>query len=333
MKGFLMASYRVRFLFLIVLFGGLGVGLSGSASAGEGARNLTLKEAIRMAVEKNLEVRAELYNPAMNEAEIRRNRGIYDPLVALSSNYQQSTTQSASTVISGASISRQKNFLADAGISQLVPIGGTVGLFFNNLWNRNNADSSRGFLNDYWRSDLTASYSQPLLKNFGRESTELAISVAVNNKTASIDQFENKLIEIVNRVRTAYFTLYSLKENLEAKKTALTLAQKIHEETQGRVRAGVLPAMENLNSEFGVATREKELIDAEKLLQDQMDVVRSLLQIEGEQELNATDPLPREKYHVEEHAAIALALSQRSDLKVQREIIKLYAYCSNGIFP
>lgn len=287
-----MAAYRVRFLFLIVLFGGLGVGLSGSASAGEGARNLTLKEAIRMAVEKNLEVRAELYNPAMNEAEIRRNRGIYDPLVVLSSNYQQSTTQSASTVISGASISRQKNFLADAGISQLVPIGGTVGLFFNNLWNRNNADSSRGFLNDYWRSDLTASYSQPLLKNFGRESTELAISVAVNNKTASIDQFENKLIEIVNRVRTAYFTLYSLKENLEAKKTALTLAQKIHEETQGRVRAGVLPAMENLNSEFGVATREKELIDAEKLLQDQMDVVRSLLQIEGEQELNATDNRP-----------------------------------------
>lgn len=318
MKGFPMASYRVRFLFLIVLFGGLGVGLSGSASAGEGARNLTLKEAIRMAVEKNLEVRAELYNPAMNEAEIRRNRGIYDPLVVLSSNYQQSTTQSASTVISGASISRQKNFLADAGISQLVPIGGTVGLFFNNLWNRNNADSSRGFLNDYWRSDLTASYSQPLLKNFGRESTELAISVAVNNKTASIDQFENKLIEIVNRVRTAYFTMYSLKENLEAKKTALTLAQKIHEETQGRVRAGVLPAMEILNSEFGVATREKELIDAEKLLQDQMDVVRSLLQIEGEQELNATDPLPRGKYHVEENAAIALALSQRSDLKVQR---------------
>jgi outer membrane protein TolC len=49
-----------------------------------------------------------------------------------------------------------------------------------------------------------------------------------------------------------------------------------------------------------------------------MDVVRSLLQIEGEQELNATDPLPRGKYHVEENAAIALALSQRSDLKVQR---------------
>jgi outer membrane protein len=246
------------------------------------------------------------------------NRGIYDPLVTLSSNYQQSTTQSASTWLSGASISRQKNFEADAGINQLVPIGGTLGLSYTNFWNRNNADSSRGFLDEYWQSELTASYSQPLLKNFGREATELGIAVAVNNKTSSIDQFKNKLIDVVTRARTAYFTLYSLRENLEAKKTALSLAQKILEDTKGRVRAGVLPAMEVLNADFGVATREKELIDAEKLLRDQMDVVRTLLQIEGDQELNPVDPPTREKYPVKEDEAISLALSQRPDLKAQR---------------
>jgi outer membrane protein len=261
-----MALYRVRMLFLIIPLVGLGVGFSGYAHAGEESVSLTLKQAIKMAVEKNLEVKAELYNPAMNEADIRMNRGIYDPLVTLSSNYQESTTQSSSTVQSGAIISRQKNFLADAGISQLVPIGGTLGLNFTNRWNRNNGDQSRGFLDEFWQSELTASYSQPLLKNFGREATEVGIAVAVNNKSASIDQFKSKLIDVVTRVRTAYFTLYSLKENLEAKKTALTLAQKILEDTKGRVRAGVLPAMEVLNADFGVATREKELIDAEKLL-------------------------------------------------------------------
>jgi outer membrane protein len=313
-----MASCRIWLLFLNVLLVGFAAGFSVDAHAGEEALALTLKEAIRMAVEKNLEVRAELYNPAMNEADIRMNRGIYDPLVTLSSNYQQSTTQSASTWLSGASISRQKNFEADAGINQLVPIGGTLGLSYTNFWNRNNADSSRGFLDEYWQSELTASYSQPLLKNFGREATELGIAVAVNNKTSSIDQFKNKLIDVVTRARTAYFTLYSLRENLEAKKTALSLAQKILEDTKGRVRAGVLPAMEVLNADFGVATREKELIDAEKLLRDQMDVVRTLLQIEGDQELNPVDPPTREKYPVKEDEAISLALSQRPDLKAQR---------------
>ncbi len=48
--------------------------------------------------------------------------------------------------------------------------------------------------------------------------------------------------------------------------------------------------MEVLNADFGVATREKELIDAEKLLMDQMDVVRILLQIKGDQDLNPVDP-------------------------------------------
>ncbi|RQW85516.1 MAG: TolC family protein [Geobacter sp.] len=311
-----MVLYRVRVF--IYIFPLLVLGLPGYAHAGDDIVNLTLKQAISMAVEKNLEVRAELYNPAMNEADIRLNRGIYDPFVTQSTSYQQSVTQSASTVVSGASISRQKSLKADAGITQLLPIGGSLGLTLTNLWNRSNADSSRGFLDEYWRSELTASYSQPLLKNFGREASEVGISIAVNNKLASIDLFKNKIIDVVTRVRTAYFTLYSLKENLEAKKTALTLAQKILDDTKGRVRAGVLPAMEILNAEFGVSAREKEQIDAEKLLMDQMDVVRILLQIEGTRILNPVDPPTREKYTVNENEAVTLALSQRPDVKAQR---------------
>lgn len=317
-KGFPMVSNRFPFRLLMILLVLSCGDLSGLAYAGEETVTLTLKQAISMAVEKNLEVRAELYNPAMNEADIRKNRGIYDPMLNLFTNYQQSTTQPTSTFLSGASISRQKNFLANAGVNQLVPIGGTVGLFFDNLWNRNNSDSSRGFLNDYWQSELTLSYTQPLLKNFGREATELGISVAVNNKEASLDQFRSKLIDVVTRSRTAYFTLYSLRENLEAKMTALALARKILEETKGRVRAGVLPAMEILNAEFGVATREKERIDAEKNLRDQMDVVRFLLQIEGNPDVNPIDPPSKEEYPVDENEVIARALAVRPDLLALR---------------
>jgi outer membrane protein TolC len=313
-----MFSNRLSFWFLTIPLVLLCVNVSGYAHAEEDTVSLTLKQAISMAVEKNLEVRAELYNPAMSEADIRKNRGIYDPLLTLFTNYQQSTTQPASTFLSGASISREKNLQANAGISQLVPIGGTVGLFFDNLWNHNNSDASRGFLNEYWQSELTLSYSQPLLKNFGRDATELGIAVAVNSKEASLDQFRSKLIDIVTRTRTAYFTLYSLRENLSAKKTALALSRKILDETKGRVRAGVLPAMEILNAEFGVSTREKELIDAEKSLRDQMDVMRFLLQIAGNPEVNPIDPPTKKEYPVDESEAIARALAVRPDLLAQR---------------
>jgi outer membrane protein TolC len=313
-----MVSNRLPFWLLSIPFALLCLVLPGSAHAAEDTLNLTLKQAISMAVERNLEVRAELFNPAISEADIRKNRGIYDPMMSLFSNYQDSTTQPASIFLSGTTITRQKVFQANAGVNQLIPIGGTVGLFFDNLWNRNNSEASRGFLNDYWQSELTVSYSQPLLKNFGREATEVGIAVAVNNKEASLDQFRNKLIDVVTRSRTAYFTLYSLRENLAAKKTALALARKILDETKGRVRAGVLPAMEILNAEFGVATREKELIDAEKSLRDQMDVMRFLLQIAGSPEVNPIDPPTRKEYPVEENEVISRALALRPDLKALR---------------
>jgi len=76
--------------------------------------------------------------------------------------------------------------------------------------------------------------------------------------------------------------------------------------------------MEILNAEFGVAAREKEQIDTEKLLMDQMDVVRILLQFEGTQVVNPVDPPTREMYTVNENEAVILALSQRSDVKAQR---------------
>ncbi|MEI8355530.1 MAG: TolC family protein, partial [Deltaproteobacteria bacterium] len=46
------------------------------ASAEEGPANLTLRQAIKMAVEKNLDVKAELYNSASAEADLRGKEGI-----------------------------------------------------------------------------------------------------------------------------------------------------------------------------------------------------------------------------------------------------------------
>lgn len=309
-------SRSIKLFFLILCVSVSNTGRT--VAAGDPPLRLTLKEAIRMAVEKNLEVRAELYNAAIGEADIRKNLGIYDPLLSLYANYQEATTLPVSTFLSGTSLSRQKNLYANAGISQRFPIGGQVGLYFNNTWNRNNSDSSAGFLNDYWQSQLTVSYSQPILKNFGREATELGILVAVNNKNVSIEQFRTKLLDVVSRVRTAYFTLQGLKENLEAKKSALNLALKILEDTKGRVKAGVLPAMEILNAQYGVVSREKERIDAEKDYRDQMDVVRRLLKAEENLELDPVDLPIRDEYAVDEFQAIKRALQDRPEVKAQK---------------
>jgi outer membrane protein len=291
---------------------------AGAASAMEEARQLTLKEAIKLAVEKNLDVQASLYLPAQSEADINKSKGIYNPLLNLQSNFQDSVLTSSNRIVTGGdSISRQRSMAANAGVSQLIPTGGTIGVTFNNSMNQNNFG-----VNNYFQSSVTFNYTQPLLKNFGRETTELAINVAKFNREGSLEQFTTSLSNIISQVKTQYYQLYSLRENLEVKKTSLKLAETILTNTQAQVKAGVLPAMEILNAQFGVATQQKGVIDAERALRDQVDVMRVLLQVRDASDIVPIDTPFRERYQVEEAEAVRYALAERNDLKQQRIALK-----------
>jgi outer membrane protein TolC len=296
--------------------------LAGTAAAQDGAVGITLKEAIRMAAEKNLDVKAELYNPAIAESDIRRNRAIYDPNLTALTNYSESTSANptqASAALGGNNINKMKAFDLNAGISKLTPYGGTIGLAFNNSWLRNEFSATTS---EYFQNSLTFNISQPLLKNFGRETTELNISLARYNKDSSLEQFRTKLTGVITQVRTEYFNLYSLREDLEVKKTSLALAQKILNETGARIKAGVLPAMENLNAEFNVSTRERAVIDAERALRDKRDVLRTLLQVDTAGVIDPVDSPNTSVYEINEEEAIRSALETRPELKQFRENLK-----------
>lgn len=292
--------------------------INGNAHGGDEVRRLTLKEAVKLAVENNLDVKAELYNPASAEADINKNRGIYNPLLSLETEYRNSNTLSPNSfVVGGARVARQRSVAYNAEVSQLVPTGATLGAAFNNSWNDNNYGLER-----YYQSNFTLSLVQPLLKDFGRETTELNIDVAKYNKEGALEQFKSKLLDIVAQVQTQYYLLYSLRENLEVKKTSLELAETILTNTKAQVKAGVLPAMEILNAEFGVATQKKGLIDAERELRDQVDQMSLLLQIHDASDIVPADIPSRVEYQVDEGSAIKRALDTRPDLRQQRIALK-----------
>jgi outer membrane protein TolC len=287
-----------------------------SASALDATLSLTLKESIRRGVEKNLDVRAELYNPAQFEADINRNRAIYDPLFSARTSYNGTTASSSTTV--GTGTDGTQSFLLDSSLSQLFWSGATASIGFNNAYTNNTSGLSgtSATLHRYWQSSLGLTVSQPLLKNFGREDTEVTINVSRLAKSASIDHFNSRLEGMVAQVRNEYFKLFSLREQLEVQKVALELSRKILSETRSRVKAGVLPAMETLNAEFSATTREKELIDAEKAVSDQMDVLRLLLQISEKGDILTLDLPGRDPFPVDEGQALKRAMS-RPDIREQ----------------
>jgi len=282
---------------------------------------LTLADAIKTAVENNLEVRAERYTPAQQEAEYQKSRGIYDPTLQLLASYAD-VTNASSFYLSPPDRQADRSTQLNAGISQLFFTGGTVSLGFNNSYSRTDATTTVG-LDSYWYSSLGLTVSQPLLKNFGREATELAIDTARLGKYASIEQFNTRLSAMVAQVRNEYYTLYSLREELEVKKVSLELARKILTETQARVKAGVMPAMEILNAEYGVASREKELIDAERAVSDQTDLLRQLLQLDRTALVVIAETPSKARYEVSEQDLIRLALELRPEIRELKRNLEL----------
>src|SRR5512138_393287 len=124
-----------------------------TASAQDGTVSLSLKDAIKQAVEKNLNVKAELYNPAQAEADLRKNRAIYETHLTLNTSYQDSTSVATSRV----SGNKVKTFEISPGAYRLLPIGGTVSLSYDNLYTDTN--SSFATFNSYWQSEVTLSLS------------------------------------------------------------------------------------------------------------------------------------------------------------------------------
>lgn len=284
-----------------------------AALSAEAPFALSLRDAIRMSVEKNLDVRAELYTPAQYEADINRYQSIYDPVLALQTNFTDSSTETFSSA--GKAIN-SKTLVLNSSLSQLLWTGGTAAISFNNGYSDSNVVTG-------WQTGLGASISQPLLKNVGREATEISIRMSRSAKFASLEHFNSRLLSTVAQVRTEYYKLHSLREEREVKKVSLDLARKILSDTKARVNAGVLPAMEVLNAEFGAVTREKELIDAELAVNNQVDVLRVLLQVDAEtKDLQTVDLPPRTSFEATENEAIQKALN-RPDIREQKRNVEL----------
>jgi len=307
---------------LLIIISALLTATASCVVAAEAPLKLTLKEAIRMGVEKNLDVRAELYNPAQFEADINRNRAIYDPLFSANTKYTDTSNGSAASSTLGSNGSQVLEL--NSSLSRLFWTGATAAVSFNNAYTNNSFPTaiSPTVLKNYWQTNLGVTLTQPLLKDLGRENTEINIDVSRLSKFASIEHFNTRLLTTVAQVRTEYYKLYTLREELEVRKASLELARKILAETKARVDAGVLPAMEILNAEFGATSREKDLIDAEKAVSDQVDVLRLLLQIEGKVDILTSDLPRRDLFEVKEDEALRRAMS-RPDIREQKRNLEI----------
>jgi outer membrane protein TolC len=279
---------------------------------------LSLEEAVEVALQRNLGLLIERYGREQSTLTVFGNRGIYD--LQLSSGVSYSDTQRATFSEIEASQTNQQSL--SAGLGQLTPQGGSLGLTF---FNSRSESNQLQFVNPGYGSDLEFDFTQPLLRNFGQLVTERQLRLARLDSRISLQDFELQVIETVQNVEAAYWNLIDAREQLTVAEEALDLAKELHERNKIEVEVGTRAPLELVQSEATIATREEDIIRAQQTLGDAEDRLKYLLNLPTDLwsvALDPTTPAQAEPVEIDLEAAIRTAYSARPEMQSQELAIQ-----------
>lgn len=168
-----------------------------------------------------------------------------------------------------------------------------------------------------YTSSLSATYTQSLLRNAGRDAASVLLIVAKQGSIQADYIFQQSIITLVADTESKYWDLVFAKRNLENKQQSLALAQKQLNENQIRVKVGTLAPIEVTSAEASVAQREQDIIAAEAQLDNAKDALARAVypDMNRPTNLDAADAPSVEPFRFDETTAEKTALDKRLELK------------------
>ena len=292
----------------------------GPALAAEGeVLELSLDQAAEIALQRNLGLLLQRYDFASSLQREIQEAAIYDLNLTADTSTGESSEPATST-LDGASIVNSETSDFNFGLRQLTPFGGTAALRWNNSRNASNnvfRNPSPSFF-----SGVNLSFTQPLLRNFGKRVTERGILLARKNTSTSQEAFELQVIDTLRQVDNAYWELVRARKQLEVSQQSLDLAKELHERNRIRVEVGTLAPFELVQSEAGIAQREGDIIRNRAAVGDAEDSLRRLLNLDQgaawDLEIQpVTEPMVDEM-DIDLQNALEMALQERSEVRQQQ---------------
>ncbi len=300
-----------------------------------GAMELSLKDAIEIALENNRDIKIQKENVVVSEGEVTFQKGAFDPILNISSFYNDGETPTVNTFIPDGTVNQQQ-----FGISGNVEGRFSTGTFydvFNVSSTRTETDSPLDDLSPSWFNDVTFSIGQNLLRDFGADVNNAFVVTASRSSQISMKEFENVVTNVLLEVETRYWLLVAATQNLELERNALELAVDLQNRNQIQVDVGVLPPVAVTQAKSEVAARELDVIRAENTLQAAEDDLKNVLAMDLSLHINATDEPTTEVFVFNEQESLEEAYEQRPEIEQAELNIEnkqtLKKYYSNQRLP
>lgn len=285
---------------------------------------MTLEECIVDAVKHNLDVKVQVFAPQIQEMAIRRANERFLPQLDFGYNLQSQESASYSFLDTDETLLTDYNDWS-ARLSQELPTGGQLSV--NLVSYKNDSNQSYQLINPRYGSTLSFRFEQPLLRNFGFKVSRRDVIIAKNNLGVSENQFKGTLLNTVYSVEEAYWNLVFSIENLEVLQHSLDLARDLLRKNKKEVEVGTLAPLEILTAQAEVATREADILQAQVAVENQNDILKTLINSfsEAENQLIYVNPSERpgiKELDIDVDQALKTALLNRPDLEASRHTLK-----------
>ncbi len=316
--------------------------LVGQQAPKPAATKLTLQSAIETSLKNNLQVQIAIESRDFTRAGLTVEEGAFDWNLTAGLNLSKAQDATRFQGLGGSFSTLDGTVQSRSltvGSTKAFGWGGNLSLSYAPKYSSASGSYYAGTTATPYDGSLSATYTQSLLRNFGRDVTESRLIVARKSAQAADLGFTKAIIDLVASTESLYWDMVFAQRNLENKRQALELAQKQLRENQIRVQVGTLAPIEVTSSEASVAQREQDIIAADAQLLNAKDaLIRALYpSTERPAGLELADAPSVKPLELNEATAEKQALANRLELKSARLDLEskqvLETAASNRLLP
>lgn len=288
-------------------------------AAGRDVRGLTLKEALRLAVDNNLGIKLQEEGLSLSAAGVLGARASFEPVVRSRLGYSDSLAPPSSS-LQGAAGDTVSTLGQDWSLTLAQRIRFGTRLSLDADGSRNRSTSGGAVQPLLYNANLSLAVQQPLLRGFSFDQSIVTQDIlrAEFVDKRSMAEARLAIAQEIKRTEDRYWDLVQALQTYGVQVSSLQLAEQQLAITQKQIAAGILAPSDQIGAESAVAQRELGLLNSENRVQDAMDALRSVMNLPRDEWSDFLLPrdLPElEKRTIAEEDALKRALQFREELR------------------
>jgi outer membrane protein len=230
---------------------------------GSNSLALSLNDAIKKALENNNDIEVARDDVRFAETQLRSFEGIFDPVFAITPQYDKRISPQQSSLGGGAqtgTTSTTTYTLSPSLTKQFGTGGGNYFLSFAN--SHTNTSNSFSLLNPFYSSNLSLTFQQPLLRNRSIDNNRRQIRIQRKRLDQSDADFRQRTINVITLVQQAYWELVFALRDQQNQLANLNLSRENLKNVEAQIAAGAKAPLERAEVQTELASRETNLLIA-----------------------------------------------------------------------